>query len=343
MAQQQGAAAGAARGAHGAAARERRPRRPVRERGGRALHRALADRGRDGRVQARPGPTSRRTWRGCARSCARSRWPPKARCRAGSRSRRSTAARSIPLEFDRFTRMQELTRFLAESLARRDHAAAGPAEEHRRDRARDPAAGAAQPRAAAGPHGRAPRAPGQPRGPLLPRRAPDREGARQEGEPGAQGHPRGARPLDAGEDHGALRAPAAQCGRARDRDRRRRASPRASPRSARSRSTPCSAATRSCSPSPTTAAGSTTRASASGHRSSGLLEAGDELPEAAARAVHLLAGILHGDGGHADRRPRRRHGRGEERDHLARRARRARLERRAAARRSRSRCRSRSP
>ena len=47
-----GPAAGASRGPRGAAARERRPHRPLRERGGRALDRALADRGRDGGLQA---------------------------------------------------------------------------------------------------------------------------------------------------------------------------------------------------------------------------------------------------------------------------------------------------
>ncbi len=103
---------------------------------------------------------------------------------------------------------------------RRDHAAAGPAEEHRRDGARDPPAGAPQPRAAAGPHGGAAGAPGEPGGPLLPRGAPDREGTRQEGQPGAQGHPRRAGPVGAREDHGALRAPPAERGGARDRDAR---------------------------------------------------------------------------------------------------------------------------
>ena len=36
---------------------------------------------------------------------------------AHARRRRSTGETFDPLEFDRFTRMQELTRFLAESLA----------------------------------------------------------------------------------------------------------------------------------------------------------------------------------------------------------------------------------
>ena len=110
------AAAGAARGARGAAARERRHDRPLRERGGRAFDRALAHRGRDGGASSARSSTSPTTSRACARSCARSRSPPKARCRARSSSRRSSASTFDPLELDRFSRMQELTRFLAESL-----------------------------------------------------------------------------------------------------------------------------------------------------------------------------------------------------------------------------------
>ena len=49
----------------------------------------------------------------------------------------------------------------------------------------------------------------------------------------------------------------------------------------------------------------------------------------AARAVHLHARVLHREGGERDRRPRHRHGRGQERDHLARRAHRHRLRGRA--------------
>ena len=52
--------------------------------------------------------------------------------------------------------MQELTRFLAESLGDVITLQQGAAEEPRRDRARDPRAGAPEPRPAAGPDGRAP-------------------------------------------------------------------------------------------------------------------------------------------------------------------------------------------
>ena len=119
------AAAGAARSARGAAARERRDDRPLRERGGRAFDRALAHRGRDGGVQARAWSTSPTTSRACARSCARSRSPPKAQMQSTIKLKEEHGEHFDPLEFDRFSRMQELTRFLAESPGRRDHAAPG--------------------------------------------------------------------------------------------------------------------------------------------------------------------------------------------------------------------------
>ncbi len=201
-----GAAGRASRSAHCAAEGERGHRRPVRERCGRTVDRALAHRGRSGGLQAGPfGPfrergadaqPASRDRDGLRRADAEP-----AEGAGGARHHlRSAGVRPVHAHAGTHALPRRIAR-------RRDHAAAGPAEEHRRDGTRDPSPGASQPRPAAGADGGAPGALGESRGPLLPRRAPDREGRRQEGEPGVEGHSRGARPFGAREDHRAVRAP----------------------------------------------------------------------------------------------------------------------------------------
>ena len=104
-----------------------------------------------------------------------------------------------PLEFDRFTRLQELTRFMAESVNDISHGATQPAEEPRRTgaafcwRRRVPDQGFAA-GADAHPHG----AVLQRIRTSVPYRASGRQGSRQEGQSGDSRRPGGNRPFDAG-------------------------------------------------------------------------------------------------------------------------------------------------
>ncbi|MCK7500002.1 MAG: hypothetical protein MZW92_63880 [Comamonadaceae bacterium] len=92
------------------------------ERGGRDRHCPVAHRRRDAHAYALRCWTSRRTSSACATSCARWRSRPSRRCSRGSPGPKRTQAEFDPLEMDRFTRLQELTRMMAETRERRLHA-----------------------------------------------------------------------------------------------------------------------------------------------------------------------------------------------------------------------------
>ena len=114
---------------------------------------------------------------------------------SASRRRRSTASTFDPLEFDRFSRMQELTRFLAESLGDVITLHQGLQKNLDETELAIHAQARLNRELQQGLMGVRLVPLAQPLRPLLPHRAPDRQGARQEGQPRAQGRARRARPL----------------------------------------------------------------------------------------------------------------------------------------------------
>ena len=132
-----------------------------------------------------------------------------------SPSWRSATGEFDPLEFDRYTRLQELTRLMAESLHDADVDPADAAQEPGRDRRGAGAAGAHQPRRAAGADAHARGAVLDPRRAAVPDRAPDHARAGQEGRAAHRGQPGRARPQRAGPHRRAAGAHAAQLARAR--------------------------------------------------------------------------------------------------------------------------------
>ena len=180
------------RAERGAGRRERRARamlrvradidRPAGQRGRRGRDRARARRRRAAHAEGATCSSSPTASSACAARCARSRSRP----RAQIQSRMSTVQRRRtegfdPLEFDRYTRFQELTRFARRRRQRRLDRPAVAAEEPRRRRRRAARAGAAVARRAAAavrdPHG----AVRQPVRAPLPHPAADREASSTSG------------------------------------------------------------------------------------------------------------------------------------------------------------------
>ena len=180
------------------------------QRGGRGRDRALARRGRAAQRSSIRSSTSRRAiarLRGQLREI-------EVQADSQMQSRLSVMDEKKgdfdPLEFDRYTRLQELTRLMAESLndvlsiQQALHKNIGDTD------AALLAAGAHQPRGAAGPDARARGAVLEPERAPVPHRAPDRARARQEGRARGRGRGGRARPQRARAHRRAARAHAAQ-------------------------------------------------------------------------------------------------------------------------------------
>ncbi len=218
-----------------------------------------------------------------------------------------------PLEFDRFTRFQELTRMMAESVndvatVHQNLLKAVGESEAATDRA-----GAPHPRAAGEPHAHPHGAVRERVGAAVPHRAPGREGDGQARGARHQGRPDRGRPLGARAHHRAVRAHAAQLRGARHRRAggahrqgqagARRDADRGAPGRQRDRALGRGRRRRP-----------QLRAHPRESARAGTAQAGGQSDRRRSRRVHLPPRLLDGAGGHAARRTRRGHGRRQERD-----------------------------
>ena len=229
-----------------------------------------------------------------------------------------------PLEFDRYTRLQELTRLMAESLNDVDVDPAGPAQEPRRDRRRAAAAGAHQPRGAAGADAHARGAVRQPERAPLPHRAPDRR-ASSTRRPSSRSRAPRSSSTAACSSASARRSSTCCATRWRTASRRRRRAPRrASPRAARiaialrqeGNEIALVVLRRRRRPRPRA------RCARKGARDAACCRPTASPPRPSSRSSSSPPASPPPRQVTRARRPRRRHGRGEERDHRDRRPRR---------------------
>ena len=203
-----------------------------------------------------------------------------------------------PLELDRFSRMQELTRFLAESLGDVITLHQGLQKNLDETELAIHAQARLNRELQQGLMGVRLVPARQPLRPLLPRScARPRKELDKKANLELEGHADGARPLGAREDHRALRAPAAQRHRARHREARRAHRRRASPRSARSPSTRVQRGNEVVLTVSDDGAGLELRAHPREGDRIGTARDGRGAARGAARAIHLHVGIFH-------RRPR---------------------------------------